>query len=393
MKYNFDEYVERRNMHSAKWSPEILEDNDVLPLWLADMDFRCPQPVIDSVVRMAAHGVYGYSTRPEAYYSAIINWNRKRHGWHIERDWILFSPGVVPALSLLVQTFCAPGDKVIIQNPVYYPFYDIIRNNGCHPVMNPLRPEQGKYRMDLGSLEELAKDPKAKLLMLCSPHNPVGRVWTQDELSELGKIALGNNLLVVSDEIHSDLVFKGHKHIPFQTVSEDFAQHSIACTAPSKTFNIPGLRVSSIIIPNEGLRQQTAQAFERVGAHVSNGLGIAAATAGYEEGEEWLEQLLSYLEDNLDFLGTFIEKKMPEISLTRPEGTYLAWLDFRAIEQEGRKLDEFLRKEAKVVLDKGHVFGEGGEGFARLNFACPRTTLAEALRRIQQAVKGISLQT
>ncbi|PAB55844.1 MalY/PatB family protein [Anaeromicrobium sediminis] len=390
MKYNFDEIVDRRHTHSVKWNPSFIKamfgDKELLPLWVADMDFKCPQPIIDAAIETAKSGIYGYSERTEPYYNAVINWYKKRQNWTIEKDSILFSPGVVPALYYAIQTFCRPGDKVVIQNPVYYPFLSAIVDNGCHPVYNQLQLKEGKYVMDFEDLENKVKDPKVKLLLLCSPHNPVGRVWTEEELKKLGNICIENNVLIVSDEIHSDLIYKGYKHVPFASISDSFAQNSIMCTAPSKTFNIAGLQVSNIIVPNKIIRQELASTLEKTTNKFPNIFGLVACTAAYEKGEEWLEQLLDYLEDNLNFIDKFLKEKMPEVKLIRPEATYLAWLDFNAVESDEKKLENIIQKKAKVALDEGYIFGKGGEGFERINFACPRSILKEALERIERAI-------
>lgn len=387
MIYNFDEIIDRKSTSAEKWADHVIGGKDVLPLWVADMDFKCPKPVVDALVKTAEHGIFGYNERPDSYYNAIIDWNKKRNDWQIEKDWIVFSPGVVPALSFSVETFCKPGDKVIIQSPVYHPFYRVVTNNGCQVVKNPLKEKDGYYEMDFEQLEAQLKDPRVRLLFLCNPHNPVGRVWKLEELKRLGQLCIENNVLVVSDEIHSDLIFTGHKHIPFANISEEFKNNSIILTAPSKTFNIAGLQVSNIIVPNPQLRQRLSQTIQRWNVSSTNVFGIIAATAAYEEGEEWLEQLLKYLEDNADFIGSFRKEELPEVKYVKPEGTYLAWLDFRAIEKDYLKLESFLQKKAKVFLNQGHIFGDEGNGFVRVNFGCPKSVLEEALRRIAKAVR------
>jgi cystathionine beta-lyase len=386
MKYDFDEYANRRNTGSIKWSPSVLDDEDTLPLWIADMDFRCPQPVIDRLVKTAEHGIYGYPERPNSYYDAVIGWYEKKHGWKIEKDWIVVTPGIIPALHLMVQTFCMRGDQVIVQTPIYYPFFQAILSNGCHIVYNQLHLENGQYVMDLEALEKQARDPKAKLIILCNPHNPIGRVWAKEELKRLGDICIDNDILVVADEIHSDFIYRGFQHTVFSMISDDFSENSIICTAPSKTFNLAGLQVSNIVIPNKRIKQDFVQTLEGTGINLSNTFGIAAATAAYEEGEEWLTQLLVYLEGNIDFLERFILEKMPEVKFFRPQGTYLGWFDFRSIEQDPKQLEDLMRKKANVLLDEGYIFGKGGEGFERINFACPRSILDEAMNRIYKAI-------
>lgn len=387
MIYNFDEIIERGETNAEKWAEHVIGGKDVLPLWVADMDFRCPKPVVDALVKTAEHGIYGYNERPDSYYDAIINWNKKRNDWQIEKDWIVFSPGVVPALSFSVEAFCKPGDKVVMQTPVYYPFYRVVINNGCQIVKNPLKEKNGHYEMDFELLEEQLKDPRVRLFFLCNPHNPVGIVWSLKDLKKLGRLCIDNNVLVVSDEIHSDLIYSGHKHIPFAKISEEFKNNSITLTAPSKTFNIAGLQTSNIIIANPIIRQRMIQGIQRCNVYSTNVFGIVAATVAYEEGEEWLTQLLSYLEGNIRFIDDFIRKELPEVKFIKPEGTYLGWLDFRKIEGDPLKLQAFLQEKAKVFLNQGYVFGDEGKGFVRINFGCPRSILETALKRIATAVR------
>jgi len=390
MKYNFDEIVDRKGTNSAKWSKELLEqrfgDGELLPLWVADIDFKCPKPVVDAFVERAKHGIYGYSERMSPYYQSIINWNKRRNNWEIKKEWILFTPGIVPAINLLVRTSSFPGDKVIIQNPVYYPFNVAILNNGRHIQYNPLKYENSRCTMDYKDLEEKAKDPRVKLLILCSPHNPVGQVWTKEELTKLGEICIKNNIIVISDEVHSDLILKGHKHTPFASISEEFAQHCITCTAPSKTFNLAGLQTSNIIIPNERLRIYFSQTLESNAIRMPNAFGIVALRTAYNEGEGWLEQVLEYLNKDVCFIEEFVKEKMPEVKFIKPEGTYLAWLDFTALGKNEKEIEMIIQKKAKIALDEGYVFGKGGERFKRINFACPQYILERALNRIEEAI-------
>lgn len=386
MKYCFDEIIDRTGTNSVKYDPEFLSEmfgsKDLLPMWVADMDFKCCDAIIEAIINRAKHGIYGYSERLSSYYDSIINWNKRRNNWDINKDWIVYTPGVVPAINYIIQAFCFPGDKVIIQNPVYYPFLNAILNNGCHPEFNKLILKDNRYVMDYDDLKNKVKDPKAKLLILCSPHNPVGRVWTKEELTELGKICIENDVLVVSDEIHSDLILRGNKHTPFASISQEFAQNSIICTAPSKTFNLAGLQTSNIIMPNKKIRTIFSQILEKNAVMFPNTFGIVATEAAYKHGEEWLEQLLEYLQGNVEFIEKYLEEKMPEIKMIKPEGTYLAWLDFRAITNDEKELEQKMRNEAKIALDEGYIFGDGGQCFERINFACPRSILKDALDRI-----------
>jgi len=383
MEINFNQVIDRSNTNSIKWDHE---NQEILPMWVADMDFRAPQPVIDALTERVQHGIYGYSEPNQAYFDAIINWQEKRNDWKIQQDWIAFSPGVVPAVNMIIRTFANPGEKVLVQTPVYYPFFAAIANNGCQMETNPMIFKDGKYHMDFEDLEKKTADPNLHILILCSPHNPVGRVWTKEEMTRLGEICLKNEVLVISDEIHSDLILSGNKHTPFASISEAFAMNSITCMAPSKTFNLAGLQTSFLMIPNEKLRSRYLHTVEATSL-MTNTFGITALTAAYTKGEAWLEKLLAYLESNLAFLNDFVEKNMPEIKVIQPEGMYLVWMDFRALGLPKDDLEELMLKEAKIWLDEGYIFGTEGEGFERINIACPRSTLEEGLNRILSAVK------
>jgi len=393
MKYNFDEIIDRTDYHSEKWDElktkfgDIPED--VLPMWVADMEFRAPKPVIEAIKKTAEHGIYGYTSRPDSYYQAIIDWMEKRHNWKVKKDWLAFSPGVVPALSIIIRAFTQPGDKVIVQPPVYYPFFRIIENNGCHVVNNPLKLSNRKYFMDYDDLERKIDDPRVKLLILCSPHNPVGRVWQKEELIILGEICLEHKIMVISDEIHADILFKGYKHIPFASISPAFAHHSITCTAPSKTFNLAGLQTSTIIIPNKKYYKTYSNALDSLALDENNVFGLVALEAAYRYGEEWFEQLSSYLNENLEFLMKYFKEKIPKIEVIKPEGTYLVWLDCRQLGLSAKDLNNFMLNKARVALDDGYWFGTEGKGFMRINIAYPRSFLEEGLKRIEEAVNSL----
>jgi cystathionine beta-lyase len=392
MDYDFNKIIDRQGTNSVKWSPDFLEkmfgSGDLLSMWVADMDFRCPQPVVDALVERAQHGIYGYSEREDSYFESIIAWNKRRNDWELEKEWILYTPGIVPAINYLIQAFCYSGDKVIIQNPVYYPFLNAIKNNGCHEALNPLIFDGDRYTIDFEDLEKQAKDPRVKMMILCSPHNPVGRVWTVEELTKVGEICLENNVIVVSDEIHSDLILEGNKHTPFAKISEAFAQNSITCTAPSKTFNLAGLQMSNIIIQNEQLRTKFSNILENNSISIPNCFGIVALETAYNEGEEWLDQVLEYLNGNMQFIDAFVKERIPEIKFIKPEGTYLAWLDFSSLGLSEIELEKWMQNDVKLALDEGYIFGKGGEGFERFNVACPREILEEALTRIEKAMKS-----
>jgi cystathionine beta-lyase len=400
MNYAFDEEIDRRGTNSVKWefvmgendllhwerTDRFLGEQRVLPLWVADMDFRCPQAVIEALRSRVEHGIYGYSAPTKAFFDSVVHWMDRRNGWQVQPEWICTSPGVVPALHLLVRTYLQPGDKVLIQPPVYYPFFSAITNNGCEIAPNALLYENGKYSMDFKNLEELARDPGVKMAILCSPHNPVGRVWSQTELARFGDICIKNNLLVASDEIHGDIIYSGHTFTPFAKISPEFARHSIICTAPSKTFNLAGLQTSCIFIPDEELRAAFKQTLLSTGLFGLNSFGVIALQAAYEHGEAWLEQVLSYIEANLAFLEGFISEHISQIDVVRPEGTYLVWLDCRRLGLGKLELKKLMLEEARVYLDEGFLFGPQGEGFERINIACPRSILVEALERIREAV-------
>ena len=386
MKYNFDNVINRRNTNSSKWDGA---DADLLPMWVADMDFEVPPPIKDAIVKRAEHGIFGYSLPPESYYEAIINWEKRRHGWAVDKQWIAFSPGIVPAVHMLVRALAQPGDKVIVQTPVYYPFFNAIINNGCQIEKNPLQLQNKKYTMDFDDLERKVKGPRAKFLILCSPHNPVGRVWNREELVRLGELCVANDVTVISDEIHCDLIFKGHKHLPFAALDKRFAKNSVTCIAPSKTFNLAGLQTSAVIIPNAKLRGRFSNVLVSDGLRSPNPFGITALEAAYNHGEPWLEQLMDYLSDNVDFLIRFVEERLPMVEVIKPEGTYLVWMDFRKLGLDPDTLEDLMLKKARVWLDEGYIFGRGGEGFERINVACPRSLLKQGLQRIERAVNSL----
>lgn len=391
-KYNFDEIVDRHDTGSLKWDGvgDRFGSSDLLPLWVADMDFRSPKPVIDVLISRAQHGIFGYTGFKTSYYESVINWYKRRYNWQIRREWIVYTPGVVPAINFAVRGFTSPGDKVIVQPPVYYPFFRSIESNGRHSLYNPLKLSNGIYEMDFEDLEEKAKDPRAKMIILCSPHNPVGRVWKREELKRLGDICIDNGLLVVSDEIHSDLRYPGVKYTNFATISERFAENSITCTSVTKTFNLAGLQISNIIIPDRRIRQSFESSVESSGTFMPNSFAPDVVQAAYDKCEDWLEELLEYLAGNLAFLKDFIRENMPKVKVIEPEGTYLCWLDFREVERDPQKLERLMKNDAKVALDEGHIFRIGGEGFERINIACPRSLLGKALTQISNAVRAYS---
>jgi len=387
MQYDFDSVIERRGYGSIKWdfTEKYFRTKDILPMWVADMDFRSPEPVIAALEKASRHGIFGYAGVPDTYCNAVIAWMKKRHEWKIEKEWMVYSPGVVPALHMLITALTEEGDEVIVQPPVYFPFFEAIKCHGREILENPLRLEGDQYVMDLDDLERNIT-PRTKMMILCNPHNPLSRVWRRDELENVAEFCLDHNVLLIADEIHSDLVYSGFKHVPLASLSEVFAQNCITCTAASKTFNLPGLQTSNIIISNPDLRKKFKEAERGYGFGSPNLFGIVATQAAYEDGEEWLTQLLAYLEQNIRFLQKFISERIPGLKVIQPQGTYLLWLDFRECGIDQGKLLNFVRKEARVALEPGFIFGCKENGFERMNIACPRSTLAEGLTRIEQAV-------
>lgn len=386
MKYNFDATVKR--IQSEKWCErkKIFGTDDIIPMWVADMDFESPKPVVDAIVQRAKHGIFGYAFIPSSYYQSIIYWFQNRYGWTINQDWINYSPGVVPALSFIALAFSKPGDKIIIQSPVYRRFLEVITANERQILNSPLKLKDGKYSIDFDDFEKKASEPQAKLFFLCNPHNPVGRVWTREELIKLGNICIKNNVLIVADEIHSDLIYKGNKHVIFPSISEEFAQNSITLNSPSKTFNLAGLQTSVVIIPNKEYYKIYHNMISSLKLTRGNVFGLIALEVSYNFGEEWLQQLLDYLEENLHYLIKFFEEKIPKIKVIKPEGTYLVWLDCRQMSLNDLELREFMIKKAKVGLIDGYEFGEGGESFQRMNIGCSRIILKETLDRIATAI-------
>lgn len=388
MKYNFDKIVSRKNTNSVKWGfkGDLQGHEDCLPMWIADMDFETVPEIKEAIIKRAEHAIYGYAYKPESYNQAIINWMKKKHNWDIEESWINISPGIVPAFNFIMRAFTHPGDKVIVQTPGYSPFVNAILRNGVQVVNNPLKLINNKYKIDFEDLKMKITDKRVKMLMLCNPHNPVGRVWTKEELTEIGNICLKNNVLVLSDEIHSDLIYKGYKHTPFASINKEFQQISITCTAPSKTFNLAGLQSSNIIIPNENLRNIFNISLENIGISRLNIFGMVACEAAYNYGESWLEQLMEYIEGNKDYAIRFIKEKIPSLKVVEPEGTYLLWIDCNQLAMTEEKLNRFMLEKAKVIVDRGHMFGKGGEGFVRVNLACPRELIIMALNRLEVAI-------
>jgi len=391
MKYDFDEITDRRNTQAYKYdfAAGYFGTDDLIPMWVADMDFRTPDFIMKAIRERAEHEILGYSLRPGSLYKSIISWYKDRQDWDISREWILFTPGIVSALSMAVRAFTKEGEKVIVQPPVYHPFFSVIQDNKRIPLYNPLLEEDGSYRMDIGGLKKNL-GPDVKLLLLSHPHNPVGRAWTADELTGLAELCLENNILIVSDEIHSDLVFPPHKHVPMYNLGAEIAKHTITCVAPSKTFNLAGLSSSVVVIQDEELRSGFDHELSAGHLHMGNIFGSVAMEAAYSNGHEWLDQLLEYLKGNLDLLQNYIENELAGIRMVPAEATYLAWLDMRKLGMKSRELRQFMIHKARIGCNDGPIFGPGGEGFQRLNFGCPRSILSRALAQLKDAVRELN---
>lgn len=385
MKYDFDKTIDRRATNSYKWdsAPE-----GVLPMWVADMDFRTAPAIIDALQKRVAHGIFGYTHVPDAYYDAVTSWFSRRHGWDIDREWIIYTSGVVPAVSAVIKAMTVPGDKVIVQTPVYNCFFSSIRNNGCEIVSNPLRRTADTYEMDFDALERCAADPRAKVMLLCNPHNPAGRVWTPDELTRLGNICLRNGVTVVADEIHCELVYQGFKYTPFASLSDAFLHRSVTCLSPSKAFNIAGLQIANIVAFDNDLRSRIDKAININEVCDVNPFGVAATIAAYNEGEEWLNQLVDYLHGNYEAMAEFCRRELPEFPITRLEGTYLVWMDCSSLGMPSDALEHVLLDDARLWLNAGTMYGAEGEGYMRWNIACPRSVMLDGLNRFLNFVRS-----
>lgn len=385
MKYDFDKTIDRRATNSYKWdsAPE-----GALPMWVADMDFRTAPAIIDALQKRVVHGIFGYTRVPDAYYDAVTSWFSRRHGWDIDREWIIYTSGVVPAVSAVIKALTVPGDKVIVQTPVYNCFFSSIRNNGCEIVSNPLRRTADTYEMDFDALERCAADPRTKVMLLCNPHNPAGRVWTPDELTRLGNICLHNGVTVVADEIHCELVYQGFKYTPFASLSDAFLHRSVTCVSPSKAFNIAGLQIANIVAFDNDLRSRIDKAININEVCDVNPFGVAATIAAYNEGEEWLNQLVDYLHGNYEAMAEFCRRELPEFPITRLEGTYLVWMDCSSLGMPSDALEHALLDDARLWLNAGTMYGAEGEGYMRWNIACPRSVMLDGLNRFLNFVRS-----
>lgn len=378
MRFDFDEIVNRRGTLSYKWdsTPE-----GTLPMWVADMDFRTAPCIIDALRRRIDNGCFGYTLVPQAYYDAVTSWFSRRHGWSIDPKMMIYTSGVVPAISAILKALTVPGEKVIVQTPVYNCFFSSIRNNGLETLSNPLKRTGDTYAIDFDDLEKKAADPKARIMLLCNPHNPAGRVWTREELTRIGEICLRHGVTVVSDEIHCEFVYDGHTYTPFASISKEFSANCITCLSPSKAFNIAGLQIANIVAPDADRRARIDRAINVNEVCDVNPFGVIATIAAYTEGEDWLDALLIYIKGNYDYMLDFCRRNLPDFPVMRLEGTYLAWMDCSRLGMTSDEIEEDLEKEAGLRLNAGTMYGADGEGFMRWNLACPRTLLQEGLER------------
>ena len=386
---DFNKITDRRGTDSLKYdfAVERGKPADVLPLWVADMDFSGPECIKEALQKAIEPGIFGYTEAKDDYYDIVRRWFSEHFSWETESQWIIKTPGVVFALAMAVRAYTKPGDNVLIASPVYYPFYGVIEDNDRKVAASMLKLSDGHYELDYEDIEKQIIEKKIKLMIFCSPHNPVGRVWRVDELKKLGSILKKHDVVLVSDEIHADIVYKPYVHHIFTEAVPEMAEKTIICTAPSKTFNIAGLQVSNIFIQNEELRKKYQHEIDASGYSQLNMLGIIACKAAYKGGEEWLREALDYLKGNLDYIRTFVEEEMPGVKLIEPEGTYFAWLDFRGTGLKGEKLENLVLNKAKLWLDGGYIFGEAGDGFQRIAYACPRATLEEGMRRLKKVLE------
>ena len=389
--YDFDKIIDRRNTDCLKYDFAVQRGRpqDVRPFWVADMDFPIAQEITEALVQRCQHGIFGYSEATDPYFDALQKWYNKHFHWQVQRPWLIKTPGVVFALAIAVKAFTEPGEGVLVQQPVYYPFTEVIKDNGREVVNSPLILKNGHYEMDFANLEQKLADPKVKLMFLCSPHNPVGRVWTEAELRKVGDLCLKYNVITVSDEIHSDFVWDDNAHTPFATLGEEYQQNCIVCTAPSKTFNLAGLQVSNIFISNQKLRRAFRKQIDAAGYSQLNTLGLVACQAAYAYGEEWLTQVKAYIRSNITFVDDYLKQNLPQIKMLPIEGTYLVWLDCSALGMTADEREQWLWHEAKLWLDGGGIFGKEGEAFERINVACPRATLLQGLEQLKAAVEGL----
>lgn len=387
MKYNFDEITDRRNTYSLKWS---VAENE-LPMWVADMDFKTAPEITAAIAKRAEHGIFGYTIIPDEWYGAYINWWKKRHAFKIEKDWLIFTTGVIPAISSIVRKLTTPAENVLILTPVYNIFFNSILNNGRNVLECPLIYKDEEYSIDFADLEEKLSDPQTTMMILCNPHNPVGKIWDKKTLKKIGDLCYQHHVTVVSDEIHCDLTETGKSYTPFASVSEKCKMNSIVCVAPTKSFNIAGLQTAAVIVPNEVLRHKVWRGLNTDEVAEPNCFAISAAIAAYTKGEEWLDDLRKYIDENRKYVSAFLKQELPRIKLIKSEATYLLWLDCSLLGDDADKLQQFIRQTAGLYLSTGKIYGNGGEKFLRLNIACPRSLLLDGLKRLKSAVEKYSI--
>jgi cystathionine beta-lyase len=385
----FDRIIDRKNTKCYKWdyNKEIFGKEDLLSMWVADTDFQAPQEVLEILRKRVDHGIFGYTGLTDSFYTSIINWMKNRFDWNIKKDWIVTTPGIVPAINFAVQTYTKKYDKILVQTPVYYPFFTSIENNDRELIISELKLLKDHYAMDFEDLETKVAD-NIKMMILCSPHNPVSRVWKLGELQQLSELCLKYNVLLLSDEIHSDLILNGNKHIPIPTISKKIANNSLTMFAPSKTFNVAGLSLSFVIIPNKNIRVKFQKTLLNLGLHGGNVFGIEALEASYRYGQKWLDELLIYIENNYTFVQQYLQNNIPKIKALPMEGTYLLWLDCRGMDLTQKELVKFFINKAGLALNDGTKFGKGGEGFMRMNLGCPRKLIMQALNQMEIAVNS-----
>ncbi|WNS74767.1 MalY/PatB family protein [Bacillus sp. DTU_2020_1000418_1_SI_GHA_SEK_038] len=385
-KFDFDQIINRENTSSVKWglTKEVFGTNDVLPMWVADMDFEPPSEVKNALLDRVQHGVFGYTYPSSSTADSIKQWLQNRHSWKVESDWIQYNLGVVPSIAAAIEAYTAPGDKVMLQSPVYAPFFEMVKKNNREVVNSPLKLVDNRFEIDFTDFENRLKEG-VKLFLLCNPHNPGGRVWTKEELQKIGELCYQYNCLILSDEIHSDLVFKTNKHIPIASLNNKFNEITITCIAPTKTFNLAGLQASAVIISNKELRNDFQKVLQRQGFYSLPTFGAIGMEAAYQHGDSWLNELLEYLHENIATAKSFIEKHLPSIKVMEPEGTYLLWLNCRELDLGDEEIRERLLYKGKLALEPGKKYGPGGEGFVRMNIACPREMLLDGLERLKKA--------
>ncbi|ASK62878.1 cystathionine beta-lyase [Virgibacillus phasianinus] len=385
---NFTDVHNRKDTRSVKWDilQDVFQSNDVLPMWVADMDFQTPQPVIDALVKRSKHGIFGYTILDNDVKDSIANWLKRRHNWSIQTDWLAFSPGVVASLHMAVQAFTEPSDKILIQTPVYTPFYNVIKKHNREVVKSPLKYSDNTYQIDFEDFEKKLKNG-VKAFVLCSPHNPVGRVWQRDELKKMADLCVAYDVLIISDEIHGDLTFPGNKHIPIATLSEEINQQTITFMSPSKTFNLAGLQASYIVMADEKKRATLTEQLESQGHHMLNTMGNIALETAYNHGDDWLDELRNILQEHRDYVVAMFDQHAKQLKVIQSEGTYLLWIDCSALGLDDKSLKKFMIEQARVGMNAGIEYGEEGSQFMRMNIACPKATLEEGVNRIINAVK------